>query len=226
MDEPIIRLTLNERQATLTNEALLLYTSLRNGDFTALTILTDKLPNPVELEIKYAAGALTKEYDDQLSFDAPDPSIVEGDNDLTEAEASFVDQALDAYSRLISGQTQPVERLLRHRIDPEFFDRKTVRAHVESLKRAFVPKLIERHRSPHVNHGIHSDNVSDDARIAYDVHQVLRQAIAFLERPEGGIEVSFDSPVQFGEEPLASASYIGDDKQTKQAEQARREQPT
>lgn len=46
-------------------------------------------------------------------------------------------------------------------------------------------------------------NVSTQSQMAYDLHQVIRHYLAWKETPEGGIEVRFDRPLQFGDEPLA-----------------------
>jgi len=44
------------------------------------------------------------------------------------------------------------------------------------------------------NPGIRSPGISDEARTAYDLHQVLRHRLAWDAHPEGGCAVSFDKP--------------------------------
>jgi len=46
------------------------------------------------------------------------------------------------------------------------------------------------------NPGIRSPDISDEARTAYDLYQVLRHRLAWDARPEGGCAVSFDKPSQ------------------------------
>lgn len=45
-------------------------------------------------------------------------------------------------------------------------------------------------------HGIHSRTITDNARIAYDIEQVIRHRLAWDRQPEGGFQVDFDEPAR------------------------------
>jgi hypothetical protein len=52
-------------------------------------------------------------------------------------------------------------------------------------------------------HGIFSDKIPDEARVAWDLHQVIRHRLSWDDQPEGGITVNFDTPMKYGKEELA-----------------------
>lgn len=72
------------------------------------------------------------------------------------------------------------------------------------LKTLMAPEL-----SPNAYYGIGSDKICEDAAIAYDLQQVMRNIQSWTENPPKPGESSallgriYDSPMQFGKEPLA-----------------------
>lgn len=52
------------------------------------------------------------------------------------------------------------------------------------------------------SYGIGSKEYTEPARIAHDIHEVLRNYRAWDECPEGGIGVDFYTPLKIGQEPL------------------------
>ncbi len=57
--------------------------------------------------------------------------------------------------------------------------------------------------------GLTDRAISEDARIAGDLHQVLRRAAAYRRRPEGGRTVEFDTPLRTSYETLAQVVPMG-----------------
>lgn len=55
------------------------------------------------------------------------------------------------------------------------------------LKEMFYPGLDG-------HYSIRSENINDDARIAWDISKTIRHAISWDESPEGGDGVNFDNP--------------------------------
>ena len=114
---------------------------------------------------------------------------------LNTKQALVVVQALDLHSRLIAGQVEELGRRFRmeRASDPEMtleqLDRVDDAARL--LKAVMFPEL-----RGNAAHGIHSDKIPDEARVAYDLLQVLRNRLAWDENPEGGIQVWFDDPTQ------------------------------
>lgn len=64
---------------------------------------------------------------------------------------------------------------------------------------------------PNASWGISSPEISDRARIAFDLKQVVRHRLAWDANSEGGIAVSFDRPMRTSfEEDLAHIEGLND----------------
>ena len=53
--------------------------------------------------------------------------------------------------------------------------------------------------------------MTEEAKIAYDLHQVIRHQLAWDQKPEGDITVDFDTPVKFSRQALATISKESSD---------------
>jgi len=62
------------------------------------------------------------------------------------------------------------------------------------------------------SYGIHSPEVDDRARQAYDIQQVIRHRLAWDRNPEGGITVNFDSPMRTSTEQLELPFFVRNEK--------------
>lgn len=49
---------------------------------------------------------------------------------------------------------------------------------------------------PNASYGIHSPEIPDEIRMAYDIQQVIRHRLAWDQEPNGGITIDFDKPMQ------------------------------
>jgi hypothetical protein len=56
--------------------------------------------------------------------------------------------------------------------------------------------------------GIHNPQVSDEARTAWDLYQVIRHHYAWLRNPQGDITVDLDTPRRVGKEPLPAVTRV------------------
>jgi hypothetical protein len=73
--------------------------------------------------------------------------------------------------------------------------------HLLYLRRIYFPELTGIGHS----YGIHSEKVSDNARVAFDLIQVIRNKIAWINNPKGDFFVDFDTPYKTSkEEDLAT----------------------
>ena len=123
---------------------------------------------------------------------------------LPESDADLLIRALDIYSRLRLGQW---DKVTEHASDVEF-DPKPPAESTSSLWK--VEDYTKRHKYrdvlarwaaeyiafvPNGSFGIASDAVEDDARIAYDMKEVLRHRLSWDRNPEGGWTVNFDKPM-------------------------------
>ncbi|MFA5407736.1 MAG: hypothetical protein WC343_03090 [Bacilli bacterium] len=102
---------------------------------------------------------------------------------LTEEQADTLLAALDIYSRLKMGQFSAVTDLFPAR----HFDRTAAAAALKEARQAVMPEL-----DPRGYYGIRNLEAGEQARVAFDVQQVLRHALAWHRYPEGGIGVCFN----------------------------------
>lgn len=107
--------------------------------------------------------------------------------ELTDRHADVICKACDVLSRLHMGQMSIVLQEMFWKTEPE------ARGAVSDAFKAIVPE----------GHGIFGD-VPQDAKIAWDIQQVIRQDLAI--RRNGGkrnpMQVQFDDPMQSSKEPL------------------------
>lgn len=116
--------------------------------------------------------------------------------EITRKQAQVIQEACDLYSRLKCGQ---MEELLR------FFDLRA-RASRDDFQaaRVFLEKIgqIVTGLGPGVSHSVGSHEIGDEARVAYDLLQVIRNRLAWEEKPEGGLAVDFDEVRHGSQEPI------------------------
>jgi len=119
---------------------------------------------------------------------------------VDEQQARILVAALDLYSRIGIGQLTEVVRVYN-------YEWKTPIPMVDRL----VEVMNEAKRvigfGPGGSYGIHSPDVHDVFRRAFDIQCVIRHRLAFDRTPEGGFGVDFDTPRQIGELPLPTISH-------------------
>lgn len=118
--------------------------------------------------------------------------------EMSLSDAAVLQEALDFYQRIGMGQFEEIKHLFSVRTptaqvgtatpEPWDFDPDTVHALSWALARALM--------GPHARHGasfgIRSRYISNAFRVAYDIQQVVRSAVARHRHPEGGWTVDFD----------------------------------
>ena len=117
--------------------------------------------------------------------------------ELTEGQVRVVNNALDLYSRIWMGQIEEpfsILRLFTGRYPKTRDDERSVREALETLKRVFFPEL-----SQNAYHGIFSPETDEQAKIAWEIYQALRNKLAWTNYPEGGFTVDFNEPVKVSE---------------------------
>lgn len=112
---------------------------------------------------------------------------------LTEEQADTLLMALDTYSRLKMGQFNAVTDLFPARD----FDRGKAAEALRVARQAVMPEL-----DPRGYYGIRNLEAGEQARVAFDIQQVLRHALAWHRHPAGGIGVCYDDPYQTSQAPL------------------------
>lgn len=113
---------------------------------------------------------------------------------ISKMQAKVINKALDLYTRLLLGDLYELKRLYKDKdpdVSVEYID-----TLCSQLKRIFVPALPDG-----VSYGIPAG--SEDAKMAYDLIQVIRHRIAWDENPGGGAQVGFHDPMKFANHDLA-----------------------
>ncbi len=112
---------------------------------------------------------------------------------LTEEQADILLMSLETYSRLKMGQFNAVTDLFPARD----FDRGKAAAALQAARQAVMPEL-----DPRGYYGIRNLEAGEQARVAFDIQQVLRHALAWHRHPAGGIGVCYDEPYKTSRAPL------------------------
>lgn len=118
---------------------------------------------------------------------------------INETQAKTIIKALDLYSRLQMGQIHelgtPYSGPFTKQIEKA--DKEKLEDILNELKQTLFPEL-----SQGAFYGIFSQEVPDEAKISYDMIQVIRNHLAWKNNPKGGITVDFDQPLKSSKEPL------------------------
>ena len=120
---------------------------------------------------------------------------------LTEAQARIVKDALDLYFRIGIGQFREVEHVYNYTLLRGTKD-------MERLREALDAAARTQGFGFGGSYGIHSTEVHDVFRQAYDINRVIRHRMAWDRLPSGGPGVDFDTPRQIGTFPLPSIETL------------------
>lgn len=114
--------------------------------------------------------------------------------EITKEQAKVISQACELMARLHMGQVDEIIDLQAHkRLNVIGLHRM-----LKEVKQALFPEL----KAPNAYHSLTSKEIPDAARIAYDIHQVIRRHLAG-ERPKNSFPyIVYDDPLKTGNEPL------------------------
>ncbi|MPR11493.1 hypothetical protein [Microvirga tunisiensis] len=186
-----LRLTLSPTQRRVIRQAAETAERLSNLDFTAIRSVTysqQALSTSIGghtflNRLIAASGRLSRgrPYFDghHLQIDA---SVLRKDNDCIEMSLDEADRlvwSLEIFLRLHLGQIQIAIEGLVTATSPE--GQEVIRDLSDLCSASF---------------GIHSPEIHEDARIAYDIRQTLRHYLAWSRHPEGGLTRDFDKPLR------------------------------
>lgn len=105
---------------------------------------------------------------------------------LTEKQLQVIQSACELLFRIKMGQLSHVAEFFFHR---PINDILALREGLDKL--STLATGLDSHSA---SHGISSPEISDDARIAADVHDVIRHHLSWKKNPKGGWTVNFDKP--------------------------------
>lgn len=113
--------------------------------------------------------------------------------EITEAQARIIRDACELFSRLHMGQIDELRHMnLSRRPDDDYLQTEFI---IKALKLQLFPEL-----AANAYYGIQSPEIPDSARIAYDLHQVIRRFLAGP-KPEGEFSfVIYDEPMRTSEQ--------------------------
>lgn len=123
---------------------------------------------------------------------------------VNEEQLAMIQKALDLYSRLGIGQ---VEELANPFTSPYPIVSEKGKEILKEFKKEVFPEL-----DSGAYYSIFSKEAPENAKIGYDLIQVIRNFLAYERKPEGGITVDFDTPMQTSEQPLSKIERIESEK--------------
>jgi hypothetical protein len=120
------------------------------------------------------------------------PLISSGEIEINEEQAKIIINALDFYSRIGIGQF--IEIVLAFswwQCDEQWFN------HRNEVERLIYDAQFNLTGMPfNASYGIFSPEVHENAKIAWDIQQVIRYRLAWDRNPKGGMTVDFDDPMR------------------------------
>ena len=116
--------------------------------------------------------------------------------EVNEEQAKIISLALDIFSRIEAGQLEWVFSMIPWKY----------RENLESAEPMLKELQLLLTGMQRGNLGI--GNVSNSARIAFDLHQVIRHRLAWDKEPKGGMGVFFDPPMKWSDQPLAEIEQL------------------
>ncbi len=131
---------------------------------------------------------------------------------ITEAHARTIMRALDFYMRIGLLQFDEMVDVFPHLekvadARGTFSDRWDLKRAIKStLNRFLAPEDF----GPGTNYSIINPDIPDDIRVAADIHDVIRNRLAWDREPQGGFQRDFDKPSQRSAQPLAKIEEIPD----------------
>lgn len=114
--------------------------------------------------------------------------------EVNEKQARVLIQALDLYSRLLAGQLDELNHLFVFNGNIKY---NAAEKQIDELKAILFPDLIAAS-----SYGICGEKTPNAAKIAFDIQQAVRNAVAWDKNPEGGFQVDFDKPYKTSNEPI------------------------
>lgn len=126
--------------------------------------------------------------------------------ELNQTQADILQDALDLYSRILTGQFDEIDHLMRFEVGTNA-EWKTTRKLLEELQELYYPELGGR-----AAHSIGSPKTPDKSKIAYDMIQVIRYVLAPYKHSEGGYSVDFSPPLQYGCQELVKCEVEVEDR--------------
>jgi len=159
------------------------------------SVISSELPNLIrkELEVYISNKDITKIiYDYNLIL-----KKIDNNDSLNDSELGKISSLTDAYSRLGMGQVSDWFLLL-NTISYNFFkDVQIISWGMVDHSSSYLLMKKEFFRlNPNAYYGIHSHDISDDFRISFDMHQVIRYHLSWKRNPEGGMGVNFRNPLK------------------------------
>lgn len=123
-------------------------------------------------------------------------SLIKYTLEVNDEQAKVISLALDIFSRMEGGQLEWVFSMIPWKYYDKFESAKPMLRELQLLLTGMQ------------NGNLGIGNVSDSARIAFDLHQIIRHRLAWDREPQGGISIFFDPPMKWGSQPLATMEQI------------------
>ena len=207
MKAKIYKLELNDKQKHVVERALLFYYSITEmadlldimyvfnwHDYNKKSITPWRIRyNDARKLIREAEFILFGSYNPLYTYDEIEQMTKPNYSSISLDKCKFLILVLDLYSRIGIGQFEEILHVDNVRKNIPNNERNKIESLLKGVK--FLLTGCPTNGSL----GIYNPDVSQNAKIAHDIIQVVRYRISWDQNPKGGITVNFDEPLKCSE---------------------------
>lgn len=192
----------NPFQFRLMMDSYRVYNRIENGDLKSITEIVIPKINPTGFEIELQD--LTEDFGPFLKVPRSLYVVKDGEMKCNEKDLRILSRSCDIISRLKMCQFDHIADIAILKDSLNFSKLHKFRIHLDGLKRYW-------NLSMNANFGIFSSEIDDTARTLWDIHQVIRNRLAYDSNPDitpqnrwekGKFTVDFDEPFHADKENL------------------------
>lgn len=194
----------SEDHKRIIKESLKIVNEFNRGNFKPymdtlshnIKMTVDKRMN-IEHSILVGQAMLNKEFEEDKNIELNNYGVgvlsaykkaQNNEYDFNDNELSAISVAVENYARISLGQLNYGRDLLMSGFH-----------HLEAEKFVQIAECFDfANNKLDCHYGIHNNSVSEDARTAWDMYQVVRNYVSWKNNPDGGIGANYDTPMRVG----------------------------
>jgi hypothetical protein len=175
----------NPFQFRLMMDSYRVYNRIENGDLKSITEIVIPKINPTGFEIELQD--LTEDFGPFLKVPRSLYVVKDGEMKCNEKNLRILSNSCDTISRIKMCQFDNIANIVTLKDPRDFVKFHRFKSHLDGLKRYW-------NLSMSANFGIFSHEIDNTARTLWDMHQVIRNRLAYDSSPVRKVLVDFDEP--------------------------------